>query len=31
MTITLEWATDFYLATLETEGKSPHYIDWFKT
>jgi integrase/recombinase XerD len=31
MMITLQKATDFYLATLETEGKSPRYIDWLKT
>jgi hypothetical protein len=31
MMITLQKATDFYLATLATEGKSPRYIDWLKT
>ena len=31
MMITLPKATDYYLATLETEGKSPRYIDWLKT
>ena len=31
MMITLQKATDFYLATLVTEGKSPRYIDWLKT
>jgi site-specific recombinase XerD len=31
MMITLQKATDYYLATLETEGKSPRYIDWLKT
>jgi integrase/recombinase XerD len=31
MMITLQKATDFYLVTLETEGKSPRYIDWLKT
>jgi site-specific recombinase XerD len=31
MIITIDRATDFYLATLETEGKSPHYIDFLKT
>ncbi len=28
MMITLQKATDYYLATLETEGKSPRYIDF---
>jgi site-specific recombinase XerD len=31
MMITLQKATDFYLATLATEGKSPRYIDWLQT
>jgi site-specific recombinase XerD len=31
MMITLDRATDLYLATLVTEGKSPRYIDWLKT
>ncbi len=31
MMINLNRATDLYLATLETEGKSPRYIDWLKT
>jgi site-specific recombinase XerD len=31
MMITLRKATDYYLSTLETEGKSPRYIDWLKT
>jgi integrase/recombinase XerD len=31
MMITLEKAIGLYLATLETEGKSPRYIDWLKT
>ena len=31
MMITLQKATDFYLATLETDGKGPRYIDWLKT
>jgi site-specific recombinase XerD len=31
MMITLQKATDFYLTTLETEGKSPRYIDWLRT
>ncbi len=31
MMITLQKATDYYLATLETEGKSPRYIDFLKT
>jgi hypothetical protein len=31
MMITLQKATDYYLSTLETEGKSPHYIDFLKT
>ena len=29
--ITLDRATGLYLATLETEGKSPRYIDWLRT
>jgi hypothetical protein len=29
--ITLQKAADFYLATLETEGKSPRNLDWLKT
>ena len=31
MMITLQKATDYYIATLETEGKSPRYIDFLKT
>jgi hypothetical protein len=31
MMITLQKATDYYLATLETEGKSPRYIDFLNT
>jgi site-specific recombinase XerD len=31
MMVTLDKATDLYLATLETEGKSPRYIDWLRT
>jgi hypothetical protein len=31
MMITLDKAIDLYLATLETEGKSPRYVDWLKT
>jgi len=31
MMISLERGIDLYLATLETEGKSPRYIDWLKT
>ena len=31
MMITLDKATELYLATLETEGKSPRYVDWLKT
>jgi site-specific recombinase XerD len=31
MMITLQKATGLYLATIETEGKSPHYIDFLKT
>jgi site-specific recombinase XerD len=30
MMISIEKAFDLYLATLETEGKSPRYIDWLK-
>lgn len=30
MMITIDKAIDLYLATLETEGKSPRYIDWLK-
>jgi len=30
MMISLEKAIEQYLATLETEGKSPRYIDWLK-
>ena len=29
--ITLDKAIELYLATLETEGKSPRYVDWLKT
>ena len=29
--ITLQKATDYYLAQLETEDKSPRYIDWLRT
>ncbi len=29
--ITIDRATGLYLATLETEGKSPRYIDWLST
>jgi site-specific recombinase XerD len=31
MIITIDRAIDLYLSTLETEGKSPRYIDWLKT
>ncbi len=31
MMITLDKAIELYLATLETEGKSPRYVDWLKT
>jgi integrase/recombinase XerD len=31
MMITVDKAIELYLATLETEGKSPRYIDWLKT
>jgi site-specific recombinase XerD len=31
MMVTLSKATQLYLQTLETEGKSPRYIDWLKT
>jgi len=31
MMITIQKATGLYLATLETEGKSPRYIDFLKT
>jgi site-specific recombinase XerD len=31
MMITLNKAIELYLATLETEGKSPRYIDWLRT
>lgn len=31
MAITVLKATDLYLATSETEGKSPRYIDWLRT
>lgn len=31
MIITLDRASDLYLATYETESKSPRYIDWLKT
>jgi hypothetical protein len=31
MMITLQKASDYYIATLETEGKSPRYIDFLKT
>lgn len=31
MMITLDKAMELYLATLETEGKSPRYVDWLKT
>ncbi len=31
MMISLEKGIELYLATLETEGKSPRYIDWLKT
>jgi site-specific recombinase XerD len=31
MIITLDRAIGLYLSTLETEGKSPRYIDWLKT
>jgi hypothetical protein len=30
MIIILDKAIDLYLSTLETEGKSPRYIDWLK-
>jgi site-specific recombinase XerD len=29
--VTLHKATNLYLSTLETEGKSPRYIDWLRT
>lgn len=31
MMIMIDKATDLYLATLETEGKNPRYVDWLKT
>jgi hypothetical protein len=31
MMITLQKATTLYLSTLETERKSPRYIDWLRT
>ena len=31
MMITLDKAIELYLATLETEGKSPRYVAWLKT
>jgi hypothetical protein len=31
MMVTLSKATQLYLLTLATEGKSPRYIDWLKT
>jgi len=30
MMITIDRAFDLYIATLETEGKSPRFIDWLK-
>jgi hypothetical protein len=30
MMITIDKAIELYLATLETEGKSPRYIGWLK-
>jgi hypothetical protein len=29
--ITLQKATNLYLSTVETEGKSPRYIEWLRT
>ena len=29
--ITLDKAIELYLTTLETEGKSPRYVDWLRT
>jgi site-specific recombinase XerD len=31
MMLSVEKATNYYLATLVTEGKSPKYIDWLKS
>ena len=31
MMITMDKAVELYLASLETEGKSPRYVDWLKT
>ena len=31
MMVTLQKATGYYLATLETDDKNPSYIDWLKT
>ena len=31
MMITLDKAIELYLTTIETEGKSPRYIEWLKT
>jgi hypothetical protein len=30
MMITIKKAIDLYLATLETEGRSPRYIGWLR-
>ena len=29
--ISLDKGIELYLATMETEGKSPRYVDWLKT
>jgi site-specific recombinase XerD len=31
MMISLDKAIELYLSTMETEGKSPRYIDWLRT
>ncbi|HUH98319.1 MAG TPA: hypothetical protein VLZ89_13225 [Anaerolineales bacterium] len=31
MTMTLEKVIQIYISTLETEGKSPRYLDWLRT
>ena len=31
MMISLDKGIELYLAAMETEGKSPRYIDWLKT
>ena len=31
MMIAIDKAIDLFLSTLETEGKSPRYVDWLKS